>query len=376
MVAEPPGITGVKVLHLSAGNLFGGVETYLLTLARLRHLCPAMEPEFGLCFAGRLRDELLTERVPVHDLGAVRASRPWTVWRARWRLKRLLRERGIGVAVTHSAWPHAVFGPAVRRSGVRLVNAVHGELNPRHWINRWAACTPPDAVVANSRFTAGPAAAVFPGVPVTPVYLPVSPPRLDHEQTRREVRAEIGTPTNAVVILQASRLESWKGQRVHIEALGRLKGVSNWETWFAGGPQKPGESEFLDELKAIANRLGISQRIKFLGQRPDVPRLMAAADIYCQPNTSPEPFGIVLVEALYSGLPVVTSAAGGAEEIVTHGCGFLVKQADEESVASALWELVAHSERRQELGKAGPARAAELCDPVHQTAALATVLVD
>ena len=333
-----------------------------------------MEPEFGLCFPGRLRDELRAAGVAVHDLGAVRVSRPWTVWRARWRLKRLLRERGIDVAVTHSAWPHAVFGSAVRRSGVRLVNAVHDALDPRHWVNRRAARTPPDAVVTNSRFTAGPAATVFPGVPVTPVYLPVSPPRLDREQSRREVRAELGTPPDAVVVLQACRLERWKGQAVHVEALGRLRDVPGWEAWFAGGAQKEGEAEFLAELRAAAERLGVEDRVKFLGQRSDVPRLMAAADVYCQPNTGPEPFGVAFVEALYAGLPVVSSAAGGAAEVVTGECGMLTTAGDAGAVAAALRELVADPARRRALGEAGPRRAADLCEPAARLAELAGVL--
>ena len=49
----------MKVLHLSAGNLYGGIETLSTTMARLRHLAPGMEPEFGLCFRGRLWDELV-----------------------------------------------------------------------------------------------------------------------------------------------------------------------------------------------------------------------------------------------------------------------------------------------------------------------------
>src|SRR5207244_2005466 len=121
-------------------------------------------------------------------------------------------------------------------------------------------------------------------------------------------------------ILQASRLERWKGQAVHLEVLGRLKEVPGWAAWVAGGPQKAGEAEFLAELKAAAVANGVADRVRFLGQRSDVPRLMAAADVYCQPNTGPEPFGLSFVEALYAGLPVVTSGFGGASEIVTGEC--------------------------------------------------------
>ena len=63
---------------------------------------------------------------------------------------------------------------------------------------------------------------------------------------------------------------------------------------------------------------------------------MAAADVFCQPNTGPEPFGIVLVEALHAGLPVVTSGFGGAAEIVEQTCGFLTTPGDTVAVATAL----------------------------------------
>jgi len=59
----------MRVLHIRTGNLYGGVEMLLFTLARYRHLCPDMMPEFGLCFAGRLKRKLIGEGVPSHDLG-------------------------------------------------------------------------------------------------------------------------------------------------------------------------------------------------------------------------------------------------------------------------------------------------------------------
>lgn len=354
----------MKVLHLYAGNLYGGIETLLVTLARQRHLCPEMEPHFGLCFRGRLWDELTAAGVPVHDLGAVRFSRPWTVLAARRRLRQLFQETRFDAAVTHACWPHAVFAPVVKKAGVRLVNAVHDTLTGKHWLDRWAARTPPDLVIANSRFTAAPAAKLFPRSPVEVCYLAVSaPPAPGTDSGRTVVRAEFGTPPQTIVILQASRMERWKGQAVHLEALARLRDVPGWEAWLAGGVQKPGEADYLAELKATADRAGIADRVRFLGQRGDVPRLMAAADVYCQPNTGPEPFGIVYVEALYAGLPVVASGFGGAAEIVDHTCGVLCPPGDAAAVAQTLRGLIANPIRRRELGAAGPARAAELCDP-------------
>ena len=69
----------MRVLYVHSGNLYGGVETLQVTLARHRDLCPAMEPSYALCFKGRLSEELIATGVPVHLLNAVRVSRPLTV---------------------------------------------------------------------------------------------------------------------------------------------------------------------------------------------------------------------------------------------------------------------------------------------------------
>jgi hypothetical protein len=107
----------LKVLHLSAGKLYGGVETFLITLAKLRHLAPEMEPEFGLYFHGRLWDELAAAGVPVHDLGQVRLRRPWTVLKARRRLSRLLATSEYDVVVCHMSWVQAICGGVASRCG-------------------------------------------------------------------------------------------------------------------------------------------------------------------------------------------------------------------------------------------------------------------
>lgn len=365
----------MRVLHLNAGNLYGGIETYLVTLARSRAVCPEMEPEFGLCFRGRLWDELDAAGVPVHDLGAVRLSRPWTVLTARRALKVLLATARVDAAVVHGNWPHLVFAPVVRRAGVRLANAVHGELAHPTWLDRWAARTAPDVVIANSKFTSTSAAVLFAGARVEVAYLPVAAPEpVDRVAVRRAVRAELGTPDDAVVVLQASRLEEWKGQRVHLEALARLKGVPGWAAWFAGGAQKAGEAAYLADLERIAAGAGIADRVRFLGQRSDVPRLMAAADVYCQPNTAPEPFGLVYVEALAAGLPVIASGFGGAAEIVDARCGVLAPPGDVAAVAATLEGVITDPARRQALGAAGPRRVAELCDPATALGRIARLL--
>src|SRR5439155_14055714 len=98
----------MKVLHVHSGNLYGGVETMLVTLARHRKLCADMEPHFALCFDGRLNRELTASGAAVYPLGAVRISRPHSIWRARRRLREVL-EHQFDVAICHSAWSQAIF---------------------------------------------------------------------------------------------------------------------------------------------------------------------------------------------------------------------------------------------------------------------------
>jgi len=133
--------------------------------------------------------------------------------------------------------------------------------------------------------------------------------------------------------------------------------------WFVGGAQRAEEQVYLQELKATAARLGISTRIRFAGERNDVPKLMVAADLLCQPNTRPDSFGLVFVEAIANALPVLTFAMGGAIEIIDETCGILVPAANHESFMAELERLIRDKDLRRQLGEAGPARAKALCDP-------------
>jgi glycosyltransferase involved in cell wall biosynthesis len=354
----------MRVLHVTAGKLYGGIESYLVTLARYRHLAPEMEPSFALCFAGRLSEELGQAGARVSLLGEARFSRPWTVWRARRQFARVLDQEGPRVVVCHECWPHALFASVVRRRGLSLVFAAHGLHEGGHWLERWARRHPPRLAVANSRQTQTSLTGLFRGVPRAVVYPPVPAPMLaDRGATRARLRAALGAAPEAVVILQAARLEPGKGQELLLQALGLLGDLPGWVCWLAGGAQRPQEHAYLDGLRRKAGGLGLAQRVRFLGQRRDVHELMAAADLHCQPNLSPEAFGVAFVEAAHAGLPVVTTALGAALDVVGAESGVLVPPADKVALAGVLRRLVGDEALRRQLGSNGPARAAELCDP-------------
>jgi glycosyltransferase involved in cell wall biosynthesis len=250
----------------------------------------------------------------------------------------------------------------------------HDAATGEHWTERSVAQHAPALAVCNSRFTERALAAWLPDVRRVVLYAPVAAgaDAAASESVRDEVRAELGATPACTVLLIASRFERWKGHVELLDAVSRLTG--DWVLWIAGAAQRDGEQEYARDLAARMAHAGLHGRVRLLGYRRDVPRLLCGADILCQPNTAPEPFGIVFVEALAAGVPVVATAAGGALEIVTPECGILVPPGDVPALRAALQDLVREPARRRALGAAGPARAAALCDSARQLAALDSLL--
>ena len=352
----------VRILHVAAGNLFGGVETQLVTFARYRERVPELESEFALCFDGRLARDLAQAAATVHRLGEVKLRDPLALGRANLTLRRLLRERKYDAVITHGAWPHAVAGLATKLSGVELVTWGHGAPLEPSFLDRVADWITPDLLILNSRHTGEAFGALFAKAKKHLVYYPVE--NRAPQRTRAELRRELNTPESTVVIAFAARFERWKGHTLLLRAARALlnRTSSDWRIWICGGVQRPSEEAYLAELRQYVESAGLTARVQFLGQRSDVPDVLAAADVFCQPNTDPEPFGIVFVEALYAGLPVVSTDMGGAAEIVTPACGIL-SAAEPEAVADALARVVTDTELRAALAAHAPARARDLCDP-------------
>jgi glycosyltransferase involved in cell wall biosynthesis len=198
---------------------------------------------------------------------------------------------------------------------------------------------------------------------------------VDDQQTIASIRREAGVSEFDKVILLAGRLDALKGHFVLIKAARLLPTETPWRVWIAGGPQTAEQEKYFNDLQHEVRRIGLAQRIRFLGERSDVPRLMSAADIYCQPNTASESFGLTFVEALQAGLPVVTSDIGGAREILSSGLGCLTTVGDADGVAKALAKLLATTSSSEEI-EARQARAEWLTSPVSQLQRLHRALAD
>ncbi len=337
----------MRVLHLGAGNLYGGVEKALVSYAAGRASCDYMVPSFAISFAGQLEKELRAEGVEVSVFGPIRLSRWASVVEARRRLSLLLEKTRPNIIVTHGPWVHSVFGAVAKRERMPLALFLHSP--PRFgWLDLLASRTQANLVIANSRFTLAKSQWWIKKVPALVCTYPFTEPgHID----RDSARAKLGIPADTVLVVQVSRLDPYKGHRLHLEALSRLGVATAWQALFVGAAQKDNE-DYAHSLERMRDRLGLRSRVHFLGHRTDIADVLAAADIFCHPNISPEPFGMVFVEAMLAGVPVVATKLGGAEEILGVSGGVLVPP-EAAALSSALGELIIARDRRRDLGSRG-----------------------
>jgi glycosyltransferase involved in cell wall biosynthesis len=111
-------------------------------------------------------------------------------------------------------------------------------------------------------------------------------------------------------------------------------------------------------LERLSQTLGLTKHVRFLGTRNDVPELMRAFDLFVLTSHS-EGCPNVILEAMASGLPVVSTNVGGVPELVNADTGMLVPPRDDTTLAEAILRLLDDPVRRQRMGEAGRRRAVE-----------------
>jgi glycosyltransferase involved in cell wall biosynthesis len=346
----------VRVLHISGDALVGGVESFLITLARNKNIDPNAKHEFAFTTTGPTLDRIRLAEARVHYLGAATYKQPGALHLARRRLAEICDEYKYDIAVIHQyAYLVAAFTDILSTRGIKKVRYFHNTIDPNYWVERLVRLVSArflDLTVFDSYFLRN----CFPGISGTVVYYPTDQQiELTREQ-RNQIRQRFATPPDEPLVVQACRMVERKGHALLLRALVGLKSLP-WTCWIVGGPQTDDQTTYFNGITSLAARLGIADRVRFLGMRNDVPELLAAADIFCHPNTyPPEPFGIAFVEALQAGLPVVTTAIGGAIEIVSEQCGLLVPPDNGEALSQALGRLLTESSLRQQMSLAARER--------------------
>lgn len=160
---------------------------------------------------------------------------------------------------------------------------------------------------------------------------------------------QVAPRAGPLTILMVARFAVPKDHSTLLRAAALLPG-GDWRLQFAGdGPlQRAAE--------ALARELGVAQRVQFLGERSDVPALLAAADLFVLASRW-EGLPICIIEAMRAGLPVIASDVGGVRELVAAGeTGLLIPPGDPQTLAAALQRLIQNPELRQEMGSRGRQR--------------------
>ena len=167
------------------------------------------------------------------------------------------------------------------------------------------------------------------------------------------VRQKWNIPEDAVVIGLVGRLEPSKGQDVLLQALAKIYAEYPQVHVLLVGDPPPEGLGYDQKLKALAQELQVSDRVHFIGFQPDLADIYAALDIGVLASRK-ESFGLVLLEAMARGVPMIATEAGGVPEIVQDGInGLLILPGDSQALAEALIRLIGDEDLRRELAEAG-----------------------
>lgn len=186
---------------------------------------------------------------------------------------------------------------------------------------------------------------------------------IDGSAVRQEFGIQTGTPLLAII----SRLFYWKGHIELLKALAQVRErVPNVKLLLVGEDDPrahPGHGSFLQELKVLTHELDLEQNVIFTGFRADIPRILAACDIFAMPSFE-EPFGMVYLEAMAMKKPVIALHSGGVPEVVDHGrAGLLSKPKDVDELAGNILTLLRDPEQRSRIGEYARMRVEQYYNP-------------
>jgi glycosyltransferase involved in cell wall biosynthesis len=283
---------------------------------------------------------------------------PYAIWRNAARLEALIRAEKVAIVHARSRAPAWSAWLASRRTGVHFVTTYHGVYNEDVLLKRSynAVMARGEIVIAASRYVAE--LIVF-RHKVYPTRIRVIPRGVDPavfdpaavgpDRVARLVR-EWRLPDGVPTVVLPGRLTSWKGQPVLLAAIARLA-RRDVCCVLVGSDQ--GRHRYSAQLVRQAERLGIADRVRLVGNCDDMPAALMLSDVVVHASVRPEAFGRVVIEAQAMGRPVIASDLGGPVETVRHGeTGWRVPPDDPAALAAAIDAALALSEaERQALGQ-------------------------
>lgn len=305
---------------------------------------------------GPFEREVAALGIPTAVVRAGRLRSPLRVARTVGTLARLIRRSRPDVVLNWMAKTQLYGAPAVAlcRTGARLVWWQH--LIPSgHWMDRLATRLPADAIGTSSEASATAQRATTPARRTVCVHPGIAWP--PPPEARAVKRSDLGLSDAAVAVVLVGRLQPWKGQDRAIRAIHLLRDRGlDVELIVVGGAAFDFDVSFPQTLRDLVEQLGLEGHVSFAGQVDDAIPYLRVADIALNASEG-EPFGIVLIEAMALGVPVVAVSAAGPLEITDYGrTGRLASDGSPEALAKALRPLVEDRAQREEVGEAGRRR--------------------
>jgi glycosyltransferase involved in cell wall biosynthesis len=363
----------IPFLFVTTYTGLGGGETSLLTLVEaLVKANPQYAPHLLVPGEGQLTERWRGNgwRVHVTPFRGVTTYFVPQVW-GRFpivdKIAELVRREGIqAIHSDYHSLPYAL--PAARKTDIPLVWTCWGWwFHPKAWQRGFFQ--QPDATFAASwaikdGFLSPKGDSPF----MPPERVQVLPPGVDTERFRpgldgAAVRDDAGVDADAPLVALIARFQDVKGHEVFQAMARRVVAELPDARFIVAGEntQTSADNAYKAQiLAAHANDALLRERLVYLGFRADAERVMAAADVVvCSSHF--ESYGMVNVEAMASGKPVVSTRRGGPSETVVDGeTGFLVDAGDDAALAARVVELLRDADLRRRMGAAGRARAERL----------------
>lgn len=263
-------------------------------------------------------------------------------------------------AIANWMWiTHLYGGLAAIASGLPAVWYQLEVPNANSWLVRLATLLPARAIITLSKDGQQEQAKIWPYRPTPLVYPGVALDRFEPAilPSPIEARIKLGLPVQGPLIGIVGRLQRWKGMHTLIEAMPQvLQRYPDAHCVVVGGKHDL-EAEYEDFLKTQIADLGLSDRVSMVGLQRNVPEWMQAMDIVVHASDN-EPFGIVIIEAMALGKPVIAGNAGGPTEIITDGVnGLLTPYNDADALAIAVLRYLENPEFAHNMGIAARQRA-------------------
>jgi len=174
---------------------------------------------------------------------------------------------------------------------------------------------------------------------------------------RAALREQLGFDSEVCLIGQVGQVIETKGVDLSLRAFAKLGRREPEAFLLIVGDDHQAKGAYRERMEALAQELGVAERVRFLGYRRDAQDLMAALDLLLCPSRA-EPFGRVLIEAMSQAVPSIATRVGGIPEVLVHQSeGMLVPSEDLAALSEALYRMVADPPLRRMMGRRGRARA-------------------